>query len=188
MRRGNVVFFLCSTSADLPAFEKKALDRRKMPLLSRSTTVKATLSEPIWVNCVATEVVFCFASRHCCLSQRHSRWNMVAAGYFPLRSTQLRIQTLTSPVFLKNVNLNVTCEILQMDYVSLVREASLAKRPDSSFGELHKGSFSEDKQMEEDKIEVKVLGKKWKREKHTEESKVSIEEREREEENNHSSA
>ena len=37
-----------------------------------------------------------------------------------------------------------------------VRGALLAKGPDSSLGEVHKGSCSEDIHMEEEKVEVKV--------------------------------
>ena len=37
-----------------------------------------------------------------------------------------------------------------------VRGAFLAKGPDSSLGEVHRGSYSEDIHMEEEKVEVKV--------------------------------
>ena len=37
-----------------------------------------------------------------------------------------------------------------------VRGALLAKGPDSSLGEVHRGSCSEDIHMEEEKVEVKV--------------------------------
>ena len=39
---------------------------------------------------------------------------------------------------------------------SPVRGALLAKGPDSSLGEVHRGSCSEDIHMEEEKVEVKV--------------------------------
>ena len=38
----------------------------------------------------------------------------------------------------------------------LVRGALLAKGPDSSLGEVHRGSYSEDIHMEEEKVEFKV--------------------------------
>ena len=40
--------------------------------------------------------------------------------------------------------------------VFLVRGVLLAKGPDSSLGEVHRGSCSEDAHMEEEKVEVKV--------------------------------
>ena len=58
-----------------------------------------------------------------------------------------------------------------------VRGALLAKGPDSSLGEVHRGSCSEDIHMEEEKIEVKVQEHEVEYERDCEECKVEIEER-----------
>ena len=60
------------------------------------------------------------------------------------------------------------------------RGALLAKGPDSSLGEVHRGSCSEDIHMEEEKVEVKVPEEEEEvedRETDNEESKMRIEER-----------
>ena len=43
-----------------------------------------------------------------------------------------------------------------VEEVGLVRVALLAKRPDSSLGEVHRGSCSSNIHMEEERVEVKV--------------------------------
>ena len=58
-----------------------------------------------------------------------------------------------------------------------MRGALLAKGPDSSLGEVHRGSCSEDIHMEEEKIEVKVQEDEVEDERDCEECKVETEER-----------
>ena len=58
-----------------------------------------------------------------------------------------------------------------------VRGALLAKGPDSSLGDVHRGSCSEDIHMEEEKIEVKVQEDEVEDERDCEECNVEIEER-----------
>ena len=65
-----------------------------------------------------------------------------------------------------------------------MRGALLAKGPDSSLGEVHRGSCSEDIHMQEEKVEVKVQEEEVEDGRDNEESKVRIEERT----NNHSGA
>ena len=66
-----------------------------------------------------------------------------------------------------------------------MRGALLAKGPDSSLGEVHRGSCSEDIHMEEEKVEVKVQEEEVEdRETHGREQS----EDRRERTNNHSSA
>ena len=65
-----------------------------------------------------------------------------------------------------------------------MRGALLAKGPDSSVGEVHRGSCSEDIHMEEEKVEVKVQEDEVGDGRENEESKARVEERA----NNHSSA
>ena len=58
-----------------------------------------------------------------------------------------------------------------------MRGALLTKESDSSLGEVHRGSCSEDIHMEEEKIEVKVQEDEVEDERDCEECKVEIEER-----------
>ena len=54
----------------------------------------------------------------------------------------------------------------------------LAKGPDSSLGEVHRGSCSEDIRMEEEKVEVKKFRRmKWKMGETNEECEARVEER-----------
>ena len=57
-----------------------------------------------------------------------------------------------------------------------MRGAVLAKGPDSSLGEVHRGSCSEDIHMEEEKVEVNVQEEEVE-DRETRKSKVRIEER-----------
>ena len=59
-----------------------------------------------------------------------------------------------------------------------MRVALLAKGPDSSLGEVHRGSCSEDIHTEQEKVEVKVQEEEVEdRERDAKESKVRVEER-----------
>ena len=58
-----------------------------------------------------------------------------------------------------------------------VRGALLAKGPDSSLGEEHRGSCSEDIHMEEEKVEVKVQEDEVEDGRDNEECKARVEER-----------
>ena len=53
-------------------------------------------------------------------------------------------------------NALVPFEHLYTKIVCSARGALLAKRPDCSLGEVHRGSCSEDMHMKEEKVEVKV--------------------------------
>ena len=65
-----------------------------------------------------------------------------------------------------------------------MRGALLAKRPDPSLGEVHRGACSEDIHMEEEKVDVKVPEEEVEDGRDNEECKVRIEETT----NNHSGA
>ena len=77
-------------------------------------------------------------------------WHRSAAELITMKTTMM-VQSPVSVGFIAN-----TVTIWFHHSASCVRGASLAKGPDSSLDEVHKGSCSEDIHMEEEKVEVKV--------------------------------